>query len=918
MICSGVFFFIRNLKTNNIWKVGYDFRDNDLCKYEVIFSEDKTKMIKTKEQIEAEISIIAAECPGVEIRSLKIKNNSNQDETLEISSIFEPVLCKKEEDIAHPVFNNLFLKYKLSEEGNIIIKRNKRGRTSKIYLACNMFGGNSENNELEYEIDLSKARKEIKNGLPFSKEIGLTINPCVALRKRIIIKKDEEITLNLVISVSEDPNEVESNLIYYSLNESINREFSISRAKAEEEARYLSMSSQDLRTVQKILPYLIYQNPMKSIYMKDLLNKEYKQSDFWKYGISGDLPIILVEIKSLNDVYVVKEVLKTHEYLRAKGIKTDLIILDYEKNIYEQYVKEQVIQEILNMQIGYLQNISGGIFLLNINEIQDEDLFRLKANIIIPSNRGNIEDAIKDMEEEYKEKIKKIGQEKTQYKAIIDFEKIRPNINFTNLKYYNDYGGFSEDGKEYIIRINKAANVPAPWSNILANEEFGTIITSNMGGYTWSKNSRLNRISSWINRPENDIPSEIIYLKDMDYGKIWSLNPYPASDDEDYYITHGFGYSKLNHSNYGIIQEVEVFVPKEDKIKINILKLKNITPEKRRIKILYYIKPVLGEDETKTDGYIDLNYKDNILFAKNIYGEGLSDTVYLICSEGVSSYTGNKNEFIGNKDLSYPEALDKVELSKESSLGHESCIAIQIEIEIDPYEEKKIVIALGEEENVDEIEKKAIKYRNIENAEEELKRVKEYWNSILRKIQVKTKVESVNFMLNGWTMYQTISSRLFARSGYYQSGGAFGFRDQLQDALSTKFIDEKILKKQIIKHSMHQFEEGDVEHWWHDETKRGIRTRFSDDLLWLVYSVCEYIEFTGDFSILDEETPYINGNPLNTNEDEKYDLYIESEKKESIYLHCIKAIEKSLDFGENGLPKIGSGDWNDGLSTVRK
>ncbi len=280
------------------------------------------------------------------------------------------------------------------------------------------------------------------------------------------------------------------------------------------------------------------------------------------------------------------------------------------------------------------------------------------------------------------------------------------------------------------------------------------------------------------------------------------------------------------------------------------------------------------------------------------------------------SYTGNYLSFVGNGDLSNPAGLEKVELSCENSLGTKTCIAIELEIELEPFEDKKIVLMLGEEDKKEDIENMVKKYSNIQNTLEELRKEKEYWNNILRKVQVKTQVEQIDIMLNGWAMYQTIVCRLFARSGYYQSGGAFGFRDQLQDSLSTKYVTQNILKEQILKHSEHQFEEGDVEHWWHDETSKGIRTKFSDDLLWLPYSVCEYIEFTGDYSILDEVTPYISGNVLRENEDERYDLYEKSEKTDSIYRHCINAIEKSLKFGENGLPKIGSGDWNDGFSTV--
>lgn len=531
--------------------------------------------------------------PGVEIRSIKLKNNSNKEESLEVTSIFEPVLSKMEDDIAHPAFNNLFLKYSMTDDGSIIIKRNKRGNTCEMYLGCNLFVENEDTNELEYEIDSSKVYEMLQNGNPFSKEIGLVTDPCIALKHTIKLGKSEEKTLNLIITVSEDKEEVIKNLNYYRIQENVKREFSIARAKAEEEARYLSLNSNEIITFQRLAPYVIFQNPMKSIYLKDFSCKEYKQSDFWKYGISGDLPILLVLIKSVNDVYIVKEMLKAHEYFRVKGIKTDLVILDYEKNVYEQYVKEQIIQEILNMQIGYLQNISGGIFLLNKNEIEDEMLFKFRANIIISANKGSVIEAIKEMEEEYKSKTKEIGKDKTRETKMVEFEEIRPNINFNNLKYFNELGGFSEDGKEYIIKINKKQNTPVPWSNVLANENFGTIVTSNMGGYTWSKNSRLNRISSWINNPVNDIPSEIIYLKDIDYEKAWSLNFSPMPDDNDYYVIYGFGYAKFFHASLGIIQETEIFVPKEEKIKINIIRLKNTTSEKRKLRLIYYIKPVL-------------------------------------------------------------------------------------------------------------------------------------------------------------------------------------------------------------------------------------------------------------------------------------------------------------------------------------
>ena len=416
-----------------------------------------------------------------------------------------------------------------------------------------------------------------------------------------------------------------------------------------------------------------------------------------------------------------------------------------------------------------------------------------------------------------------------------------------------------------------------------------------------------------------DIPSEIIYLKDKETGKKWSLGSMPMPDDNDYYITYGIGYAKYSHISDGIIQDLEIFVPEEDSVKVNILKLKNTLPTKRNLKLVYYIKPTLGEDEIVSNGYINIekNTNNNLIYAKNLYNADFKNSIiYVSSSEKIKSYTGDKRSFIGNGSLSNPEALDKISLNNENSLGKDACIAIQIDIELKQFESKEISLILGGEEKLLDLYDKAYKYSNIENCKIELKNIKESWNKILDKMQVITPVESINIILNSWILYQVISSRLISRTAFYQAGGAYGFRDQLQDTLCLKYIKPDAMKNQIIEHAKHQFVEGDVLHWWHKETNKGIRTRFSDDLLWLVYVVCEYIEVTGDNSFLENKVKYLKGDILPVGVDERYDVYLEAELEEDIYMHCIRAIDKSLNFGKNGLPKIGSGDWNDGFSTV--
>ena len=762
----------------------------------------------------------------------------------------------------------------------------------------------------------------VKQSKPFSKKIGLVTEPIVALKRTIKIKPNQKEKINLIIAVGENKEEIKKEIQKYKIEENIKKAVELSKAKNEAQNRYLRIKGTQIRDYQKMMSYIVFYNPTKKLNLEKLPKDKYKQSELWKYGISGDLPIILVKIKDSNDAHVIKEVLKAYEFFRTKNLETELIILDEEKHSYENYVREDVENIIQNNQIAYLKNIRAGIFELSKNEISKEDLNLLNfvATIIIDANKGGIKNALKELEEEYLEKYKDVGKE--QQITLIENEN-NENIdileNIDNLKYYNEYGAFSEDGKEYLIKVNKENRLPTIWSNIMANEKFGTLVTESMGGYSWHKNSRLNRVSAWQNYACYDIPSEIIYLKDMQTKKVWSLGLNPMPDSKNYNVIYGFGYTKYIHKSNGLEQELEIFVPKEDEIKVQILKLKNTTLNRKKIKIVYYMKPVLGEDEIKTNGYINLKYdaNNNIICAQNLYNsEFTNDVIYVSNSEKIKSYTGDKNFFIGEGNLSNPESLKRTSLNNENSLGKNPCIAYEIEVEIESLSEKEIIFILGAEETIIDSKNVAYKYSKIQNCKQELEKVKNYWKEELGKLQVKTPLESLNIMLNGWIIYQTLESRLIGKTGFYQSGGAYGFRDQLQDTLALKYINPEILKKQIIKHSKHQFIEGDVEHWWHDETQRGIRTKFSDDLLWLVYLTCEYIEFTGDYSILEEQTPYLTGKLLDENEDERYDRYVQSEKIESIFEHCKKAIEKSLNFGENELPKIGTGDWNDGFSTV--
>ena len=929
---QGIKFYIKNIRNKNLWTNTYSKNMHKPEKYNVIFSPEQDKIIRRDENIETSTKVIVSPDEPLEIRRIELKNFGNTDEILEVTATLEPVISSELQDYSHKAFNNLFLSYEYIENLNtILIKREAHTKAEHdVYMAVCLYTEDAfVLGDSEYEIDKERlvgrcnygVPTEISNSIPFSKKLGYTLNPLLAMKKTVNVSPEETTVLNLIISVEFDRETAIKNLTRFMNNENIKRTFELLKAKSEAENRYLGIKGKEVELYQKILAYLLFQPKVSLKNMQNLRQDNYNKNlksfpveGLWKYGISGDLPILLVKIKDINDIDFIGEILACYEFFRVKNIAVDLVIIDEEKDSYENYVRDAIQTQIFNRNLSYLLNISGGIFCLNDVNDADKVLLEIRANLVFDASESLLKLQMEDLETRITENIKETGYDLVKNNIIEEHSK--ENKNLENLKYYNDFGGFSEDGKEYNIRINYNHKLPTVWSNILANKNFGTLVTDSMGGYTWNKNSRLNRLTAWSNDQVADVPSEIIYFKDLDTDKKWSLGYNPMHDENDYFVTYGFGYARYIHESSKIEQKDEVFVPKEDSVKINLITLENKNPQKKKLKLIYYIKPVLGEDEIKSNGFIYsyLNRDSNVLFLKNLNFE--NNEMFVSCSEKITSYTGSKTSFFKESTLKNPIGLDQLELNRENSFGKDGIVAVEIKITLEAFSKKNIVLMLGAYKNKNDALDLAYKYSNISNCKNEFEIVKRYWQELTSKIQVKTPMESTNILLNGWLIYQTIVSRLYARTGFYQSGGAYGFRDQLQDVMLAKYVDESITREQIIRACRHQFIEGDVEHWWHEESGRGIRSRISDDRLWLAYVTADYIKFTGDYSILDEQVSYKKGEILSDFEEERYDLYEDSDIKESLYMHCIRAIEISLDFGEHEIPKIGSGDWNDGMSNI--
>mgnify|MGYP003083855645 FL=1 len=496
---------------------------------------------------------------------------------------------------------------------------------------------------------------------------------------------------------------------------------------------------------------------------------------------------------------------------------------------------------------------------------------------------------------------------------------IGDDVTEEDLYFFNGYGGFDNNSMSYKIKLKNFLTTPAPWINVISNEDFGFHVSESGSAYTWCKNSRENKLTSWSNDWVVDPLSEALYIRDDGAGKYFSITPEPVRDEDEYDIEHGFGYSIFKHTANNITGQLKMFCPKNKKLKLCKVLLENKSSEGKGLTLFYYSSMVLGVYSYKSTKYISTDIEENFIYAQNPFNKYFyKDKTYLtiLGGEGLT-FTGDKNEFIGKgRDLSTPKALSNDNLSNTCGGIYDPCLAACTKVYLEPGEQKSLIIMLGCEEELSTVKGFINYYSDINKCDEELNNVKKYWNDFLGKVKVKTPDSSMNYLLNGWLIYQTLSCRYLARTAFYQSGGAYGFRDQLQDSMSLGILDSEITRKQILRSASRQYKEGDVQHWWHPVIMSGIRTKFSDDLLWLPYVTIDYIKSTGDYSILNEKVPYLEDEPLREGEDERYTIVNSSNSEGTIYQHCIKAIDRALKFGENNLPLMGSGDWNDGMNTV--
>ena len=875
----GIFLFIKDCKTNYIWSNTYAPMNVKPDKYEVVFAADKIKYLRRDTDISTKTEIVVCKNYHAEIRKISFKNESNEDKKLELTTYTEPILSENGDDISHKVFNNMFISTEFDKNTNsLIAKRKNRGDSNvNSYMVTRLIIPNVEE-EYSYETERSNfigRNRRLNSAVGLNKELtnylGDNLDPIMSVRNKVVVPANSAVSVYILVGFGRSLEQINDIIKHYDSKTSLKNEFNISTLMNVIETKNLNITGENMRTYNIMLNYL-YQTTRISVNEErmDLLRKDaLGQSGLWKFGISGDRPIISVEINDISDMSFIYELLKSFEYFKSKSIFIDLMIINNEVGQSKDLVKKQIEDELYRIYtLNSFYHTPGMVKVINSDIITDEDksLLDIVPRLKFESNKfSSLKEAVENLQ-------------KTN--MISDYPKYpqEENLQIENtekLKYDNSYGGFKNHGREYVI-YNK--DTPMPWSNIIANKNFGTIITNNGCGYTYAYNSGEFKITSWTNE---------MVVNDKSEG--FKFNEHQFDPEK---CTHGFGYSILESETKNLSHEITEFVSLNDNVKIYLLKLKNKTKNRQKINIEFWINPTFGNFEEKTSRHILTEFlsKDNYLKMRNVYSINYGDVnVFMSSSEKIEEATCDKMLV---KNISFNADLNKEET-------------------------KEIVFVLGCSLSDSENKELIRRYTNITNVKRELKNVKDYWKKMLGTIEVSTPDVSFDYMMNGWYLYQTLSSRIMARAGFYQVSGAFGYRDQLQDAMNISIVNPSYTKEQIIRNAAHQFEQGDVLHWWHEKNHFGLRSKYKDDFLWLVYATAYYIEKTEDYSILQEQIPYVSGEELSNYENEKGIVFSYTEKTESLLEHCKKSLELSMSsLGEHNIPLMGGGDWNDGMNRV--
>ncbi len=926
----GNFTYVRDVDSGQFWSTGYQPTLAVPKKYEVIFSEGRAEFRRHDQGIDLYSEIVVSPEDDIEMRRTRVTNQSPLRRTIEFTSYAEVVMAPAAADAAHPAFNKLFVQTEiLRNENAILCTRRPRSKGEQppwllhlmtvhdgVLLDCSF-----ETSRADFigRANTTQAPRALLEPQALGGAEGSVLDPVVAIRYTLTLEPDQVVTLDVVTGMAETRETALHLIDKYQDRHLADRVFDLAWTHSQVVLRQLNASESDAQLYSRLASNIIYPNPLLRAEPGVLLRNQRGQSGLWAYAISGDLPIVLMQIKDPANIELARQMVQAHAYWRLKGLVVDLVIWYEDQGGYRQLLHDQIMGLIASGIDAQAIDRPGGIFVRLVDQIANEDrvLMQSVARAILSDSRGTLAEQVKrGAPPAPKLALLPVEARSEPYPLRAEAPSEAPGLILDN-----GNGGFTPDGREYVIRSSAAQRTPAPWVNVLANPNFGSVVSESGSAYTWSENAHEFRLTPWDNDPVADSGGEAFYLRDEPTGKFWSPCALPARARGQYLTRHGFGYSVFEHSEDGIHSALTTFVALDATIKYSVLKVRNDCAVARRLSATGYVEWVLGDVRGKSAMHIisEIDPVSGALFARNAYNTEFSGRVGFFHVDAQSrTVTSDRNEFIGrNRTLANPAAMARLRLSGKVGAGLDPCAALHVPFELLPGQERELVFMLGVggRRNAD-ASGLVQNYFGGAAAAAALAKVHAHWEHTLGAVQVRTPEPQIDVIANGWLMYQTIACRLWARSGYYQSGGAFGYRDQLQDAMAMIHTEPHLLREQLLLCAAHQFVEGDVQHWWHPPSDRGVRTHCSDDYLWLPLAACRYVLGTGDRSVLAESAPFIEMRLLKADEESAYDLPHRSSQIADLYEHCVRAIRHGLRFGVHGLPLIGTCDWNDGMDRV--
>ncbi|PYJ67388.1 MAG: hypothetical protein DME76_15345, partial [Verrucomicrobia bacterium] len=902
----GAVCYIRDLESDTIWSNTHQPVRSPERRYSWSFTPDKAEFRRRSGPCETFTEIVVSAEDDAEVRRITLVNISRKSCRLELTTYLELALAPHRADRAHPAFSKLFIETEwLRHCEALLAHRRLRAPDEQPIWAAHLLvpESSSVTGTIQFETDraqfLGRGRTP-QNPIGLSRSLtsrtGAVLDPIFSLRRYITILPNQRFQFALVTAAAESREAVIRLAERYAEFHTCARAFETAWTHSQLEMRRLHIRPRDVQIFQQLAAHVLFPQAQLRPPPARLGRRGEGQRALWRQGISGDMPIVVVMIGHLRDIEVVREILTAHTFWHLRGLKADLVLVSEELASYE----EPLIGELRRL-IGAHAHMTvvdqpGGVYLRSATKISKEELIALQAaaRMVLVAARGTLRQQLAATTPvAAKPRLLAPGREFRE-------EPSAP-LPFMELKYFNGLGGFTEDGKEFVIYLGPGRQTPLPWINIMANPKFGAFVSESGAEFVWGRNSQNDRLTPWFNDPISDVPGTAIYIRDDDIGVAWSPTPQPIREKDAYRARHGHGYTSFEHNSHAIEQRLLTFVPVDDSgglpVRLQRLRLRNNSSRPRKLTVTSYATLVLGSDPEETGMHVVTKWdlQSQSLFARNSYNPEFCECItFATSSPTPASFTGDRTAFIGrNRSLRDPAAMQHVRLTGDIGAGLDPCAALQIVVEIDPGETAEMTFLIGQADDEEKARAIVNRFRDPANVEAALQETQHWWDRLLSTIEVETPELSTNFLLNRWLLYQTLSCRVWGRSASYQSSGAYGFRDQLQDVMALMHAAPEIARDHILRAAARQFVEGDVQHWWHPESGTGVRTRISDDLLWLPFVTAHYVRTTGDAAILDQIVPFLEANPLETQQIESLSIPVASHEEGTLLEHCWRAIARS-------------------------